>query len=117
MSWYPHVTVATIVQRNNQYLMVEEEDQGRTVINQPAGHLDPGETLLQAALRETREETGWEVRLKHCTGIYQYHSPGNDTTYVRFSFAAEPVRDLQTPLDPDILLTLLELSPHILLSL
>lgn len=106
MVWYPHVTVATIVQRNDQYLMVQEEafhqDKAQLVLNQPAGHLDEHETLLQAAVRETREETAWEVRLTHCTGIYHYRSPDNDVTYVRVSFAAEPVKELDEPLDPDI---------------
>ena len=64
MDQYPHLTVATIVQRNNEFLMVEEIDNGRRVINQPAGHVEVGESLFDAAIRETREETGWSVRLE-----------------------------------------------------
>ncbi|MEM7366939.1 MAG: NUDIX hydrolase [Pseudomonadota bacterium] len=102
MSWPPHVTVATIVQRNDHYLMVEEIDNGRRVINQPAGHLDPNETLHEAAIRETLEETGWKVTLDPFVGIYQYHSLHNDTLYLRVAFTAVPVEQLDVTIDPDI---------------
>ena len=59
--WQPDVTVATVVVRDGRLLMVEERAQGRLVFNQPAGHLEPDESLLDAARRETLEETGWEV--------------------------------------------------------
>ena len=61
MDWKPHITVATIVEDNGRFLMVEELKGGRAVLNQPAGHLDPNETLTEAAIRETLEETGWDV--------------------------------------------------------
>ncbi len=102
MSWPPHITVATIVQRNDAFLMVEEIDNGRRVINQPAGHLEPGEDLFQAALRETREETGWIVELQHFVGVYQYYSPHNDTLYHRLTFTAGPVEQTEIAIDPDI---------------
>jgi len=57
--WRPHVTVACVVARGDRYLMVEEEIEGRLAYNQPAGHLDDGESLADAAVRETLEETGW----------------------------------------------------------
>ena len=60
--WQPDVTVATVVVREDRLLMVEEEVRGRRVLNQPAGHLEPDESLFEAALRETLEETGWRVR-------------------------------------------------------
>ena len=66
MTWQPHITVATIVEDNGRFLMVEELKGGRAVLNQPAGHLDPHETLTEAAVRETLEETGWDVE---ATGI------------------------------------------------
>ena len=102
--WPPHVTVATVVEQNERYLMVEEQDalSGGLVFNQPAGHLDPGERLVEAALRETREETGWEVRLTGVVGISLATAP-NGITYYRTSFAAEPIRVLEnSALDPDI---------------
>lgn len=102
MSWPPHVTVAAIVQRNQQFLMVEERDHGQLVINQPAGHLDPNETLIDAVKREVLEETGWEVEPTAVTGIYHYYSPAADITYHRVNFLAEPVRQVTTRLDPDI---------------
>ena len=64
--WQPDVTVATVVVRDGRLLVVEERVNGALVLNQPAGHLEPDESLVDAALRETREETGWDVRL---TGV------------------------------------------------
>jgi len=104
MTWAPHVTVATIVERDGRYLMVYEEADGRQVYNQPAGHLDPNESLTQAALRETLEETGWEVKLTSLVGINLYEAPSNGVTYLRTTFAAEPVsHDPERPLDTGIL--------------
>ena len=97
--WQPDVTVATVVVRDGQLLMVEERANGALVLNQPAGHLEPDESLLDAALRETREETGWEVRLTAFVGAYQWKAPlhadgSGGRHYLRFAFAAEPVREL-----------------------
>jgi 8-oxo-dGTP pyrophosphatase MutT (NUDIX family) len=102
MSWPPHITVATIVQRNDKFLMVEEIDNGKRVVNQPAGHLEPGETLFEAALRETLEETAWVVELQSFVGVYQYYSAHNDTLYLRVAFTAEPVEHTGIAIDPDI---------------
>ena len=66
--WQPDVTVATVVVRDGRLLCVEERANGRLVLNQPAGHLEPDESLVEAALRETREETGWNVRITHVVG-------------------------------------------------
>ena len=101
-SWPPHITVATIVQRDDRFLMVEEFKHGRLVINQPAGHLEPGETLLEAAVRETREETGWLVTLQSFIGVYHYASGESSKTYLRFVFRAGPVEQLEMAIDPDI---------------
>ncbi len=92
MRFTPHVTVATIVEDDGRFLMVEELAQGRAVFNQPAGHLEADESLMQAALRETLEETGWDVELTAVTGIYLYTAPSNGITYQRICFAAKPVR-------------------------
>lgn len=74
MDWQPHITVATIVEDNGRFLMVEELKHGRVVLNQPAGHLDPNETLTEAAVRETLEETGWDVEPTGVLGIYLYRT-------------------------------------------
>jgi 8-oxo-dGTP pyrophosphatase MutT (NUDIX family) len=89
--WQPDVTVATVVLRDGRLLMVEERVSGRLVLNQPAGHLEPDETLAEAALRETREETGWDVRLTAFVGAYQWKAE-TGRHYLRFAFAAEPIR-------------------------
>jgi 8-oxo-dGTP pyrophosphatase MutT (NUDIX family) len=77
---------------NGRLLCVEEKVGGKLVINQPAGHLEPDESLLEAALRETREETGWDVRLTAFLGAYQWKAPETGRHYLRFAFAAEPDR-------------------------
>ena len=101
--WRPHVTVATIVPRDGRFLLVEERVRGRIVLNQPAGHLDPDETLHNAAIRETLEETGWEVELTCLLGVQQWIAPSG-RQFVRFAFAAEAVRhDPARPLDDGIL--------------
>jgi 8-oxo-dGTP pyrophosphatase MutT (NUDIX family) len=89
--WRPHVTVACVVAQGARYLMVEEEVGGRLVYNQPAGHLDDGESLLQAAVRETMEETGWTVEPECFLGVHQWRSSEHGEGVVRFSFAARPL--------------------------
>lgn len=89
--WQPDVTVATVVVDNGRLLMVEETASGRLVLNQPAGHLEPDESLFDAALRETLEETAWSVRLTAFIGAYQWKAE-TGRHYLRFAFAAEPVR-------------------------
>jgi ADP-ribose pyrophosphatase YjhB (NUDIX family) len=101
--WRPHVTVACVVADGDRYLMVEEEVDGRLVYNQPAGHLDDGESLVAAARRETLEETGWTVELQHLIGVHQWRSTEHGDAVVRFSFAARAVsHDPDRPLDTDI---------------
>ena len=102
--WAPHATVACVIEQDGRYLLVEERDKssGIMVFNQPAGHLEPGESLTEGALRETLEETGWIVELQHLVGVYQYHSKHNDLVYLRFAFAAGPVEQKQIAIDPDI---------------
>ncbi|MEH6583712.1 MAG: NUDIX hydrolase [Halioglobus sp.] len=103
--WIPHVTVATVVEQDGLYLLVEERDKttGAMVFNQPAGHLEANETLAQAALRETLEETGWQVELSGVLGIALYTAPSNGITYHRTTFVARPLKALENaPIDPDI---------------
>ncbi|HEU0153550.1 MAG TPA: NUDIX hydrolase [Arenimonas sp.] len=90
--WQPDVTVATVVVRDGRLLMVEEQVRGERVINQPAGHLEPDETLLEAARRETLEETGWDVTLTAFIGAYQWKAPADGRHFLRMAFAAEPLR-------------------------
>ncbi|WP_324709278.1 NUDIX hydrolase [Pseudomonas citronellolis] len=104
MRWQPHITVATIVEDQGRFLLVEETSHGKAVLNQPAGHLEADESLLQAAVRETLEETGWEVELTAVTGIYLYTAPSNGVTYQRVCFAARPLRYRpELPLDDGII--------------
>ena len=91
--WQPDVTVATLVVRDGRLLCVEERANGQLVINQPAGHLEPDESLVEAAVRETREETGWHVRVTHLVGAYQWKAE-TGRHYLRFAFAAEPVDEI-----------------------
>lgn len=106
--WQPDVTVATVVVDGGRLLMVEESVGGQLVLNQPAGHLEPDESLVDAALRETLEETGWTVRLTAFVGTYQWKAPpqadgSGGQHYLRFAFAAEPVsHDPQRRLDEGI---------------
>ncbi|MBT2767436.1 NUDIX hydrolase [Stenotrophomonas sp. ISL-67] len=103
LRWAPHVTVATVVVRDGRLLLVEEAIEGRAVLNQPAGHLEPGESLAAAAVRETLEESGWSVRLTAFIGTYQWTAP-DGTPFLRFAYAAEPIsHDLGRPLDTGIL--------------
>ncbi|MGS0641903.1 NUDIX hydrolase [Xanthomonas oryzae pv. oryzicola] len=86
--WHPDVTVATVVVRDGRLLQVEESIGGRLLLNQPAGHLEPNESLLDAAVRETLEETGWDVRLAQFIVTYQWVAP-NGQCFLRFAFVAD----------------------------
>ena len=105
--WQPDVTVATLVVRDGRLLCVEERANGQLVINQPAGHLEPDESLIEAAVRETREETGWNVRITHVVGAYQWKATETGRHYLRFAFAAEPLDEIPgATLDEGIVRTL-----------
>ena len=103
MSHHPFaVTVAMIVQAGERFLMVEEWQQGRIRFNQPAGHLEPGETIIDGAQRELLEETGLNIQLTQGVAIYQFEAPDNGTHFVRFTFAVAVPEPLATqPQDPD----------------
>jgi len=86
-----HLTVATVIESDNSFLMVKETRYGKQVINQPAGHVEPGEDILQAAVRETLEETGWEVSISGFLGISTHYASQNGVTYYRMTFVAETI--------------------------
>ena len=115
MHQLPHITVATIVERAGKFLMVKENSGGRLVYNQPAGHVEVKESLLDAAIRETLEETAWRVNLEKLLGIYQYTSPENGITYIRHCFIAKAIeprteRDLDEGIAEAVWVSLEELE-------
>ena len=82
----PNTTVAAIIEQNGKFLLVEEETDRGNRYNQPAGHLEDGESLIQAVIRETMEEAAYEFMPEALLGVYQWKHPHNDTTYLRFAF-------------------------------
>lgn len=90
--WKPHVTVAAIAERDGRFLVVEEQVRGKRVFNNPAGHLEPGESLLDAVRRETLEETGWEFEPDAVSGIYLWKNPEVDATFLRITFHGRCLR-------------------------
>ena len=115
--WQPDVTVATVVVRDGKLLCVEERANGALVINQPAGHLEPDESLIEAAVRETREETGWNVRVTHMVGAYQWKAAETGRHYLRFAFAAEPLDEIPGATLDDGIVRALWLAPSELQAL
>ena len=89
MAFRPDVTVAAIVHRDGRFLMVEERAARRIVLNQPAGHLERGETLVEAVVRETLEETAYTLRPEAVTGVYLWRNEGMDRTFLRVAFTGE----------------------------
>ncbi len=87
MIWKPHATVAAVIENEGRFLLVQELISGRSVYNQPAGHLEDDETLIEAVIRETREETAWEFLPESLIGIYQWRHPENGETFMRTTFS------------------------------
>ena len=97
------MVVAAIIERNGKFLLVEEKAEGRLVLNQPAGHLDEGESLMDAVMRETLEETGWHFSPQALLGIYRWLQPTKGVTYLRFAFTGQVTRhESGRPLDRGI---------------
>jgi ADP-ribose pyrophosphatase YjhB (NUDIX family) len=94
----PEVTVAAIVERDNRFLLVEERISGRLVLNQPAGHLEDRETLVEAVIRETREESAWRFHPEAMVGTYLWRNPHTGRSYLRFAFCGSV--DDHKPLQP-----------------
>ncbi len=89
MIWKPNVTVAAVVMRDGKFLLVEEETEAGLAFNQPAGHLEAGESLIDAVIRETLEETAYHFKPTHLIGVYNWKHLGKDVTYLRFAFGGE----------------------------
>jgi len=104
MIWTPHLTVAAVIEQEGKFLMVEERDNGRTVFNQPAGHVENKETIHDAVIREVKEETAWDFLPEYIVGIYKWRKPDNDITFVRVCFAGiVSQRDPHQALDDGII--------------
>ena len=91
LTWKPDVTVAAVVERDGRFLFVEERVRGALVLNQPAGHLEAGESLVAAMVRETLEETAWQVEATGLVGVYQWTSPIDGASFLRIAIAARPL--------------------------
>jgi 8-oxo-dGTP pyrophosphatase MutT (NUDIX family) len=103
MIWKPHVTVAAILEQDGRFLLVQERVSGQSVYNQPAGHLEDNESLIDAVIRETREESGWQFEPERVTGIYRWRQPVEHQTYLRVAFAGRGLaHDTASPLDEGI---------------
>ena len=110
-TWKPSVTVAAVIEREGRFLLVEELSDGRQVFNQPAGHWEPGETLVQACAREALEETAHAFTPQQITGIYRWHHAPSGTSFLRFVFcgiagALDPARSLDREIIGAVWLTL-----------
>lgn len=104
MVWKPRVTVAAVIERDGRYLMVEEETSNGIAFNQPAGHLEEGESLVDAVIRETLEETAWHFRPESIIGIHLWNHPQKEETFLRVSFKGVATsHDEGLPLDEGII--------------
>lgn len=104
MVWKPHATVAAVIERDDTFLMVEELIDGETVINQPAGHLDDDESLIEAVIREVQEETAWTFKPAGVLGIYRWRHPTKGHTHMRTTFFGEATdHNPNQPLDSPII--------------
>ena len=100
--WKPSVTVAAVIERQGKFLFVQERIAGRLVLNQPAGHLDPGESLIAACRREAMEETAHHFKPTALVGIYRWRDPAKDFTFLRFAFRGTVGAAENRPLDKEI---------------
>ena len=107
-----HLTVATVVERDGKFLFVEEDCRGEIVINQPAGHVENGESLANAAIRETFEETGWQVKLNAFISMYRWKHPETGHTYFRAAFSATPVEYIVDQVLDEGIIRAVWLSPN-----
>ena len=100
--WKPSVTVAAVIERGGKFLLIQERISGALVLNQPAGHLDPGESLAKACRREAMEETAHHFEPTALVGIYRWRDPRRDFTFLRFAFRGHVGAAENRPLDKEI---------------
>jgi len=106
MARTPDITVAAVTETDGRFLVVEERINRRLVFNQPAGHVEDGETLLEAVVREVREETAWGFEPRELLGVYIWQNPASGRSYLRFAFTGKVMdHDAQQPLDRGIVST------------
>ena len=104
MASIPHITVAAVIQQGEKYLMVKERVNGHVVYNQPAGHWEVDESLMDAAIRETMEETAWQFEPTHLVSIYRWKHPQKDEVFLRITFCGNVSQHhLDQPLDDGII--------------
>ena len=102
--WKPHATVAALCERDGKYLLVRERVGDRVVLNQPAGHIEPGESIVEAVIRETLEETRYRFTARALQGIYRFQpSPDSAMTYLRFAIRGDVDERLEGDLDTGII--------------
>jgi NADH pyrophosphatase NudC (nudix superfamily) len=89
MTFKPDVTVAAVIHRDNQFLLVEEHIGSRLVLNQPAGHLEEGESLVDAVIRETLEESAWHFSPKELVGVYLWKQPETGRSFLRIAICGD----------------------------
>lgn len=99
----PDITVAAVTEDGGRFLVVEERIDHQLVLNQPAGHVEHGETLLEAVIREAREETAWRFEPQALVGAYLWRNPATGKTTLRFAFTGtvsdhNPEQPLDTPI-------------------
>lgn len=114
MIWTPHLTVAAVIERDGQFLLVDENIKGNKVYNQPAGHLEDNETCLAAVIREVQEETAWQFMPDSILGIFKWRAP-DDNTFFRICYQGQvtnhdPAQQLDTGIIAARWLTLAEIT-------
>ncbi len=102
--WKPHAVVASVIEKDERFLLVEELSRGKAVLNQPAGHLEDGENYLDAVVRETLEETTWQFEPQAIVGIYRWRHRARKMTHVRVTYCGSVSKPLtSTQRDPEII--------------